>query len=77
MAEQDDPAEQGEDKPADDLTAILEAKRHKATEDAEAMLEAAKLLHDDMEREQVDIEKLKEKQVKYSSTSNHMSQRRI
>ena len=51
------------EQPSDDLTAILESKRHKAAEDAEAMLEAAKLLHDEMEKEEVEIEKLRERQV--------------
>lgn len=63
MAEQDEPQEQEEVAPSDDLTAILEAKRHKAVEDAEAMLEAAKFLHDTLEIELVEIERLREKQV--------------
>ena len=48
---------------SDDLLAILEAKKHKAAEDAAAMLEAAQMLHDEMVNEKAEIEKLRERQV--------------
>lgn len=47
----------------DDLAAILAAKRPKLSENSEEMLEAAKHLRDEMEKEEVDIQKLKGRQV--------------
>ena len=46
-----------------ELAALLEAKRHKAAEEAEAMKEAAANLRAEIEVEEKEIAVLKEKQV--------------
>jgi len=63
MSDSEETHPHAEEQPVCDLAAVLEAKKQHASEDALAMEEAAKMLREEIDKENAEIQRLKEKQV--------------